>query len=102
MPHFPRSQARGSSINRGNGKASSLPKLDDQPNGWEQVAKDLEGMSWDRVLPRVEILEKVARYEAHLARGLYKEMHELEALQTRRLGGSAPLAPLDVDGLKES
>ena len=54
------------------------------------------------MLPRVEILEKVARYEAHLSRGLYKAMHELEALQTRRLGGWAPLAPLDVDGLKES
>jgi hypothetical protein len=25
-------------------------------------------------------------------------MHELEALQIRRLGGSAPLARLDVDG----
>jgi hypothetical protein len=29
-------------------------------------------------------------------------MHELEALQTRRLGGSAPLGRLDVDGLAES
>ena len=59
-------------------------------------------MSRDRLLPRVEILEKVARYEAHLSRGLYKAMHELEALQARRLGGSAPLARLDVDGLAES
>lgn len=68
----------------------------------EQVAKDLERMSRERLLPRVEVLEKVARYEAHLSRGLYKAMHELEALQTRRLGGSAPLARLDVDGLAES
>ena len=68
----------------------------------EQVAKDLERMSRERVLPRVEILEKVVRYEAHLSRGLYKALHELEALQTRRLGGSAPLARLDVDGLAES
>jgi hypothetical protein len=30
--------------------------------------------------------------------GLYKALHELEALQTRRSGGSAPLARLDVDG----
>ena len=35
-------------------------------------------------------------------RVLYKALHELEALQTRRLGGSAPLARLDVDGLAES
>ena len=68
----------------------------------EQVAKDLKRMSRERVLPRVEILEKVARYEAHLSRGLYKAMHELEALQIRRLGGSAPLARLDVDGPAES
>ncbi len=68
----------------------------------EQVAKDLERMSRERLLPKVEILEKVARYEAHLSRQLYKAMHELEALQTRREGGSAPLARLDVDGLSES
>jgi hypothetical protein len=68
----------------------------------EQVARDLARMSRERLLPRVEVLEKVARYEAHLSRGLYKALHELEALQTRRLGGAAPLARLDVDGLEES
>ncbi len=65
----------------------------------EQVAKDLERMSRERLLPRVEILEKIARYEAHLSRQLYKAMHELEALQVRRLGGAAPLGRLDVDGM---
>jgi hypothetical protein len=68
----------------------------------ERVEQDLERMSRERLLPRVEILEKVARYEAHLSRGLYKAMHELEALQTRRLGGSAPLARLDVSGVGAS
>ncbi len=68
----------------------------------KQVVKDLERMSRERLLPRVEILEKVARYEAHLSRQLYKAMHELEALQVRRRGGAAPLARLDVDGLAES
>jgi hypothetical protein len=53
-------------------------------------------MGRERVLPRVEILEKVARYEAHLSRQLYKAVHELEALQARREGGSVPLARLDV------
>jgi hypothetical protein len=43
-------------------------------------------------------LEKVVRYEAHLSRQLYKAMHELEALQARRMGGSVPLARLDIDG----
>ena len=65
----------------------------------EQVHRDLEWMSRERLLPDDKTLEKVARYEAHLSRGLYKALHELEALQTRRLGGSAPLARLDVDAL---
>ena len=58
-------------------------------------------MGRERLLPGVEVLEKVARYEAHLSRLLYKTMHELEALQTRRRGASAPLARLDVDGLPD-
>jgi hypothetical protein len=58
----------------------------------------LEGSS----VRTIETLEKVARYEAHLSRQLYKAMHELEALPVRRLGGSVPLGRLDVDGLAES
>jgi hypothetical protein len=65
----------------------------------EQVEQDLERMSRERSLPDEKTLEKVARYEAHLSRGLYKALHELEALQARRSGGAAPLARLDVDGL---
>jgi hypothetical protein len=42
-------------------------------------------MSRERLLPDDKTLEKVARYEAHLSRGLYKALHELEALQARRL-----------------
>jgi hypothetical protein len=64
----------------------------------ERVEKDLERMSRERLLPDEKTLEKVARYEAHLSRGLYKALHELEALRVRRLGGSAPLARLDVEG----
>ena len=45
---------------------------------------------------------EVACYEAHLSSGLYKAIHELEALQARRTGGAAPLARLDVDGLAGS
>jgi hypothetical protein len=61
--------------------------------------RDLERMSRERLLPDEKTLEKVARYEAHLSRQLYKALHELEALQVRRLGGAAPLARLDVDGM---
>jgi hypothetical protein len=65
----------------------------------EKVEQDLRNMARERLLPDEKTLEKVARYEAHLSRGLYKALHELEALQARRTGGAAPLARLDVDGL---
>jgi hypothetical protein len=68
----------------------------------ERVEQDLARMSRERLLPDEKTLEKVARYEAHLSRGLYKALHELEALQIRRAGGAAPLARLDVDGLATS
>jgi hypothetical protein len=65
----------------------------------EKVEQDLRNTSWERLLPDDKILEKIARYEAHLSRSLYKALHELEALQARRTGGAVPLARLDVDGL---
>ena len=65
----------------------------------EQVEGDLERMGRERLLPDEKTLEKVARYEAHLSRLMFKALHELEALQVRRSGGTAPLARLDVDGL---
>jgi hypothetical protein len=65
----------------------------------EKVERHLRNMAKERLLPDEKSLEKVARYEAHLSRGLYKALHELEALQVRRSGGAAPLARLDVDGL---
>src|ERR671910_3692235 len=67
-----------------------------------KVERDLRNMARERLLPDEKTLEKVARYEAHLSRGLYKALHELEALQVRRSGGVAPLARLDVDGLAGS
>jgi hypothetical protein len=49
-------------------------------------------------MPDEKTLGKVARYEVHLSRGLDKALRKLEALHIRRLGGSTPLARLDVDG----
>ena len=66
----------------------------------QEVERDLERMSQERLLPDEKTLEKISRYEAHLSRQLYKAMHELEALQTRRTGSAAPLARLDVDGME--
>ena len=63
------------------------------------MERDLKRMSRERLLPDETILEKIARYEARLSRGLYKALHEQEALQARRSCGVAPLARLDVGGL---
>jgi hypothetical protein len=65
----------------------------------EKVERDLRNMARERLLPDEKTLQKVGRYEAHLSRLFHKSLHELEALQTRRSGGVAPLARLDVDGL---
>jgi hypothetical protein len=65
----------------------------------EKVERDLRNMARERLLPDEKTLEKVARYEAHLSRLMFKALHELEAIQVRRSGGAAPLARLDVDGL---
>jgi hypothetical protein len=61
--------------------------------------RDLARKSRQRLLPDEKTLEKVARYEAHLSRLFHKALRELEALQTRRSGGVASLARLEVDGL---
>jgi hypothetical protein len=65
----------------------------------KRVERDLERMGRERLLPDEKTLEKVARYEAHLSRLMFKGLHELEVLQVRRSGGVVPLARLDVDGL---
>lgn len=53
------------------------------------------------ILPDQDVVERVIRYEAHLNRQLLTSLHELEALQARRMGRAAPLARLDVAGLPE-
>lgn len=65
----------------------------------EEVEEQLRNMRRERLLPDTRTLDKVSRYEAHLSRLMFKSLHELEALQTRKSGGAAPLARLDVDGL---
>jgi hypothetical protein len=54
------------------------------------------------LLPEAKGLEKLVRYEAHLNRQFYQALHELEALQTRRRGGQAPLARLDVHAIPDT
>jgi hypothetical protein len=47
-------------------------------------------------------MQKLARYEAHLSREMYKALHELEALQKRRAGEPTPLARVDISGIPEA
>ena len=68
----------------------------------EEVEQEISRKVRERILPDDKTLEKISRYEAHLSRQRYHALHELEALQTRRLGGNAPLGRLDVQGLPES
>ena len=68
----------------------------------DETEKEISRKSRERILPADDVLQKVARYEAHLSRQLYQALHELEALQARRSGGTAPLARLDVQGIPES
>ena len=42
-------------------------------------------------------MAEVQRYEAHLHRIVLKDLHELEALQTRRRGDPTPLARVEVN-----
>ncbi len=58
-------------------------------------------MRRERLLPMGPDPDTVVRYEAHLNRQLYEALHELEALQARRHGESAPLAGVDVQGSPE-
>jgi hypothetical protein len=49
-----------------------------------------------KILPSADNLQKIGRYESHLSKEMYRALHELEALQERRIGGRSPLARLDV------
>jgi hypothetical protein len=64
----------------------------------EEVQAQLLAARRERILPGEDDLQKIARYEAHLSRQMYQALHELEALQKRRVGGAAPLARVDVHG----
>jgi hypothetical protein len=62
----------------------------------DQAEAIKERMSRERLLPPENVINKVTRYEAHLHRQLMQTLHELEAMQSRRLGAATPLARLDI------
>jgi hypothetical protein len=59
---------------------------------------NVKTQTWIRMLPDPDTVASIARYEAHLHRTYLQSLHELEALQTRRNGGTVPLARLDITG----
>ena len=71
----------------------ALKKAEEQA---QKVEKQILQKRRARILPSMENMAKVGRYEAHISRELYRALHELEALQTRRAGGKAPLGRVDV------
>lgn len=58
----------------------------------------VETMKSVRSFPPSADMLLVIRYETHYHRLLIQTLHELEAMQTRRKGGSSPLARLDITG----
>lgn len=64
----------------------------------ESLEVKAQRLKRQRILPNGHELEKIARYEAHLERSLYRALHELQRLQANRNGQSVPPpAAVDVD-----
>ncbi len=82
--------------------ASARLALDKLGREIEAINAQIERKRNERMLPPEKIMEKVARYEAHLSRELYRALHELEAMQARRQGQAAPLTRVEVHGLPET
>jgi hypothetical protein len=62
----------------------------------DAVREELLAERRARILPGEADLQRIARYEAHLSREMFRGLHELEAIQARKGGRAAPLARLDV------
>ena len=99
-------------------EAEKLTEEDEKRmTGWMMdTAKDLyemfkglaEVLEWDerdeqkadqkaKMIPPIQELEKIQRYDAHLQRLMLQTLHELQRVQSARLGRPAPLAAaLDV------
>jgi hypothetical protein len=76
--------------------ATALHDLRETEKQREKVERQITEKRRARILPSADQLQKIGRYEAHLSREMFRSLHELEALQTRRAGGSAPLGRVDV------
>ncbi|MFH0851714.1 MAG: hypothetical protein V1876_03110 [Candidatus Peregrinibacteria bacterium] len=65
---------------------------------WEQLEADEDKVTAEaKLLPSEDDLQRIQRYEAHLHRCFMHTLHELQRMQSNRMGNPAPLAAaLDV------
>jgi hypothetical protein len=91
---------------------AGLKKVPDHMEFIVQASKALVGLSREQVLtpdavdrqvifrliPDDDVVVTITRYETSLHRQVIQNLHELEAMQTRRKGGTSPLARLDITG----
>jgi len=76
----------------------SLDYIDEQIAAFEElISARQEQMNTEdtmrraiAMMPSVDVLEKIVRYESALQRQLYRSMNQLERLQRRRLGETVP------------
>ena len=61
-----------------------------QPECEEHEEKEEEARQAAAVLPSLEVLDKIMRYETRLERQMYRAMIQLERLQRMRLGEAVP------------
>jgi hypothetical protein len=64
--------------------------------GRNRITRELDQYRLLRSLPDADTRDRLARYEAHLERSLYRALHELQRQQAAR-GGSPLLPPVAVD-----
>lgn len=76
--------------------------LKDALESVQQLDRKIVAERRQRLMLSEHEMHKLARYEAHLSREMYKALHELEAIQKRRAGEPTPLARVDISGIPEA
>lgn len=72
--------------------ARTAGKLVAAQKDYKDLAQRIEHCRRQRIIPDAPVLEKIARYEVHLERGLYRALHEFREFQNQRAGQRAPAA----------
>ena len=72
--------------------------LDEARERRDRIALDLDRKRRERILPAGPELEKIAKYERHLERGLFQSLRELQRIQALRLGSAPVLVDVTLEG----